>query len=84
MFDPLFVEPWLPSAPDPDPLDESSPPVPESEVPSLVTGSSLVEVPVTDREICEVPGEISASVKFSATTTAPSPIPKAATPIVSG
>ena len=61
----------------------------EPEPPSLppsreVSDSPPPEPPVTDFEISEVPGEMSASVRFSAMTTPPRPMPKAATPIATG
>lgn len=67
-FDPEFDDPEPPSLPPSWEVPDSSPPPP----------------PVTDFEISEVPGEMSASVRFSAMTTPPRPMPKAATPIATG
>ena len=85
-LDPSFTVPVSESVPDWEPAPE--PEEPESEAPSLppsVPVSSPDPVfPETAREIWDVPGEMSAPVTDSAMTTAPSPIPKAATPIVTG
>src|SRR5699024_11252945 len=82
VLDPVFAVPVFGSVPgwEPDPED------PGSEDPSLPRPVSSPDpvLPETAREIWDVPGEMSAPVTDSAMTTAPSPIPKAATPIVTG